>query len=306
MPTPTIGVAIPTLRARQHLHHTLQPFLHSPLRPRVLVIDSSSDDGTAKLAKKYGAEVMTIPAADFNHGRTRELARRHLNTDILVMATQDCYAENRHVLELLVTPLLENKASIAYARQLPHIGAGVLESFARAFNYPPESHIRELGDLDRHGIYTYFCSNSCAAYLNSALEEIGGFEEVLLGEDTVATAKLLQRGHKIAYVAEAVVRHSHSYSLIQEFKRSFDTGLARRHYRNLIPADGGDSRRGRAYARALTSHLLQNKPYLLPYAAIQTTVKWLGYKLGWQSHHAPIWFKKTFTSQKEYWNKTQS
>lgn len=299
--TPSIGVAIPTLRAKRHLHHVLHPFLHSPLRPRVLVVDSSSDDGTAKLAKKMGAEVISISPDEFNHGITREMARRYLGTDIFVTSTQDCYAQNRHVLKLLTAPLIQKEASIAYARQIPHIGAGTLESFARVFNYPTESQNRSIADLRMQGVYTYFCSNSCAAYLNSALEEIGGFDKVLLGEDTVATARLLHSGHRIAYVAEAIVRHSHHYSLIEEFQRSFDTGLARRSYHHLIDAANGDSRRGRAYVRALTSYLLQHNPHLLPYAAIQTAIKWLGYQLGWQCHEAPTWLKAAFSSQKGYW-----
>jgi rhamnosyltransferase len=164
------------------------------------------------------------------------------------------------------------------------VGAGVLESFPRHFNYPPKSHVRSLADLHKFGSYSFFCSNSCAAYLNSALDEIGGFEHVLLGEDTVAVAKLLHKGHHIAYVAEAVVRHSHGYSLREEFRRAYDTGRARRGYHHLLAAGGPDNVRGKAYALALTKHLCSERPLLLPYAALQTTVKWMGFKLGWNDH----------------------
>ena len=117
-----------------------------------------------------------------------------------------------------------------------------LKPFRGTLDYPEKSHIRSLQDLQQYGAYTFFCSDSCAAYSNRALEEIGGFPEVLLGEDTVVTAKLLRKGHRIAYVAEAEVFHSHAYSLLQEFQRYFDTGFARRTYQTLIEVS--DSKRG--------------------------------------------------------------
>ncbi|BCH79609.1 hypothetical protein SEL3844_17250 [Salmonella enterica subsp. enterica serovar 4,[5],12:i:-] len=38
-------------------------------------------------------------------------------------------------------------------------------------------------------------------------------------------AKMIQAGYKVAYCAEAVVRHSHNYTPREEFQRYFDTGV---------------------------------------------------------------------------------
>lgn len=301
MKQPTIGVAVITHAARYHLPRCLPPYLNSKLKPRVLVVNSSSHDGTAEAAEALGAETLIIPRQEFNHGATRELARKHLGTDIIIMTTPDAYAANEDLLENLVQPLIENKASIAYARQLPHEGADFFESFARNFNYPKTSHIRSLDDAKEYGVYTFFCSNSCAAYTNSALNEIGGFEPVLLGEDTVAVARLLHRGHRIAYVAEAEVYHSHRYTLGQEFKRCFDAGLARKGYRHLITIGGKDTARGTAYTLEMSKRLWQENRSLLPYAIAQTAAKWLGYQFGKYSVKAPVWFKKGLSSQDFYW-----
>lgn len=300
--SPTIGVIFITHTAKKHLPHCLPPFLESPLRPRVLVVNSSSNDGTVELAKELGAETLVVPRAEFNHGTTREKARKHLGTDLVVMVTPDAYAQDRHTLEALVRPLLEGNASIAYARQIPHVGADFFEAFHREFNYPLEGHIRGIEDAGRYGVYTFFCSNSCAAYVNGALDLVGGFPcGVLLGEDTVAVANLLHRGHKVAYVAEAVVRHSHRYSLLEEFRRTFDTGLARKGYRHLIAAGGKDSERGGEYVKCMTKRLWAEKPLLLPYAAAQTLVRLLGYRIGERSAKAPLWFKRALSSQDFFW-----
>lgn len=279
----------------------MEPLLRSPLKPRILVVNSSSSDGTVELARELGAETLVVPRASFNHGATREQARKHLGTEIVVMMTPDAYLVGADALEKLVKPIVSGKASIAYARQIPHKGADFFEAFPRHFNYPPDGHVRGLEDSASYGTYTFFCSNSCAAYDNRALDTIGGFDRLLLGEDTVAVAKLLRRGHKIAYVAESLVHHSHSYSLFEEFRRSFDTGLARRGYSDLIAAPGTDTDRGREYVKAMTQELLKNAPHKLPYAFFNVLSKWLGYRIGTASVHAPQWFKKALSSQDFFW-----
>jgi rhamnosyltransferase len=299
----TIGIAVITHNAKHYLPHCLPPFLKSPLKPRVLVVNSSSQDGTVETAQKMGVETLIIPRIAFNHGSTREKARRHLQTDIVVMTTPDAYALNEHVLEKLVAPIFNGKVAVSYARQIPHENADFFERFPREFNYPSEGHIRSLDDINKFGIYTFFCSNSCAAYLNSALEEIGGFQSVLIGEDTVAAAHLLRKGHRISYTAEAIVRHSHRYTLRQEFYRSFDTGLARTQYRHLIALGGKDTTRGKQYVKEMLKGLASQKPSLIPYAIIQTLAKWTGYRLGQACIRAPVWLKKCFSGQDFYWEK---
>ncbi len=42
----------------------------------IVVIDSSSTDGSAELARSHGAKVHVIPVEEFNHGATRNLGAR--------------------------------------------------------------------------------------------------------------------------------------------------------------------------------------------------------------------------------------
>lgn len=297
----TVGVVILTLNAEKHLANCLKPLMQSSLNPKILIVDSASTDNTIFIAKQYGIEVMGIDRKTFNHGGTREMARNHLKTDIVVMVTPDAYAADGNVLGVLINPIVEGKAAVAYARQLPHEGAGFFEAFPRCFNYPPQSQFRSICDRDKFGAYTFFCSNSFAAYSNKALDAIGGFKNVLLGEDTVAVAELLRKGYQVAYVAEAEVRHSHKYSLMQEFRRYFDTGLARRSYGVLLESGASDGTRGREFAWEMGKELLRTKPYLLPYGIVQTGVKWFGYRLGMWSGKMPVWFKRALSGHPGYW-----
>lgn len=299
--SPSIGIAVLTLNGKNHLPHCLPPLIHSPLQPKVLVIDSSSDDGTALCAEKLGATTRVIPRSQFNHGTTRELARRYLATDIVVMVTQDAYAVDNDAVGWLVKPLLNHSAVVSYGRQLPHRHADLTETFHRHFNYPEESQLRRLSDIPRYGKYTFFCSDSFAAYRNDALDAIGGFQSVLFGEDTLAVAQLLRRGGAIAYVAEAMVHHSHSYTLKQELQRHFDIGYSRHQHRMLLATPDGDSARGKDYARAFLRILWHQAPWQLPYGCLLLATKWLGYHLGTIGHHFPSSLNRRLSSHKSYW-----
>lgn len=295
----TVGVCLITHNAKKHLPFCLPALIDSSLKPRILLVNSSSSDGTVELAKKFPIEIAVIPRDQFNHGKTREWARKKLGTDIVVMVTPDAYAVDNEVLTKLTAPLFEKKAICAYSRQIPHKGAPFFESFPRLFNYPETSHIRSLKDFSEYGVYTYFFSNSFGAYVNSALDEIGGFTHTLTGEDTLACAKLLQKGYKVAYVGKALVHHSHSYSLIEEFKRHFDTGLARKLHRELFSQD---SNRGKTYIKELFKTCFKENKALLPYAFFHCLSKWLGYNIGKRSTQAPHFFKRALSSQDFYWD----
>ncbi len=280
VPMKTVGVAIVTYQAEKWISACLAPILQSPLHPRVLVIDSSSTDRTVQAVRQMGVEAVVIPKSEFNHGLTREMARKRLNTDIAVFLTQDAQLVDAQSLAALIDPIVNGQASVTYARQLPHEGAGFFEAFLREFNYPQDSHFRSLKDVEKYGVYTCFCSDSCAAYDNAALDGIGGFPEVAFGEDAVAAAKLILAGRTIGYVAEARVRHSHSYSLREEFCRHLDIGVYRKKYAGLFLPFGKDKERGKAYAKAMIKRLWREKPWLIPYALVQILMKGLGYYLG--------------------------
>lgn len=278
--SPRVGIVVPTWRAERYLPICLPPLLSAACRPKLLVIDSSSPDDTVHVAKKLGADqVVVIPKEEFDHGATREKARRLLDVDVVVMATQDINP-TAGALDRLIAPLVSGYAALAYARQIPHSGAGFFEAFPRQYNYPEHGYLCGIGHLKEKGAHLFFCSNSFAAYDMKALDSIGGVPAGVFGEDTIAAAKLLYAGYNIAYVADAVVHHSHSFSLRQEFHRHFGIGMSRRQNEELLQAGQADTLRGKNFALKMLSTLAKNKPYLIPYAVAHLGAKWLGYQLG--------------------------
>ncbi len=296
-----VGVVLITHRARHHLRHCLPPLLDSPLRPRVLVVNSSSGDGTLAEARRLGAETWRIPRAHFNHGFTREQARRRLATEVVVMMTPDAYPQGPHFLEKLTAPVRWGIAAVSYARQLPRPDADPIERLGRLFSYPDRSEIRSAEDWPRLGSRTHFCSNACAAWSNAALEEIGGFRPTLVSEETIATVELLRRGHRIAYVAEAMVIHSHPTRIWADFRRQFDIGMTRRLFRDLLLEVEGDERHGLAFLRFLLARLARESPALLPRALLHTMARYAGYRCGMLGPHLPEFLRRMLSSQDFFW-----
>lgn len=298
-----IAVIIPTRNAKPGFEQLLDKLQSQSLVPdEIYIYDTASTNGTVQAARARGVQVVPVRPADFNHGATREWARRKTSADIVIFMTQDAIPVDDRLIENLVQPILSGCASISYARQVPRPGADVFEAFPRSFNYPSQSQIRGIEDAQRFGVYTFFSSDSCSAYLNSALDEVGGFRPTITSEDYFAAARLLRRGHRIAYAADAVVQHSHSYTLIEEFQRYFDTGYVRGENPWVEEAVGQAEGRGKQYFLALLRHLAQEGPWLVPYAVVNTLVKLLGYRAGHCALRAPRWWKKAFSSQPYYWD----
>ncbi len=296
-----VGVAVITHRARAHLEHCLPALLRSPLRPRLLVVNSSSGDGTVELARDLGAETLVVPRKRFNHGLTRELARRRLGTPVVVMLTPDAYPCGDDFLDRLTAPVRRGEVAVAYARQLATPACGLMERVGREFSYPPRSHVRAAADWGRWGSYSRFCSNAAAAWSNPALDRIGGFKPTLVSEETIAVAELLAAGERVAYVAEATVRHAHRYGPAGAFRRQFDIGYSRRLYDWILLAREGDGPRGRQFARTVLARACREAPAELPRTVALLAASWLGYRAGLIGPHLPASWARRMSGQDYFW-----
>jgi len=302
--TPKFALIIPTFNAAEQWPALLQGILNQSLKPdSILVIDSSSPDRTAELARTAGFHLVTIPQSEFNHGRTRQLALQYVpHAEILVYLTQDAVLAGAEAFTNLLAGFADPRVALAYGRQLPRLQAGPVEAHARLFNYPERSQLRTFADRQTLGFKTIFCSNSFAAYRRSVLEEVGGFPgHVILGEDTVTAARILQKGYSIAYVASACAYHSHNYTLIQEFRRYFDTGVLHSRESWLRQTFGSAGNEGMRFVRSELGHLARRAPWLLPVAPLRIAAKWIGYRLGRFERYLPRHLKRSISMHRAFW-----
>ncbi len=300
-----VTVIIPTFNGEKELSSLLPALAHQNIDFELLIIDSSSTDGTIPLAKKYADRVIRIPQVKFDHGGTRTLAAKEARGDILVFMTQDALPAHHDALQRLVHALKKQDIGAVYGRQLPYPDTSVFGTHLRLFNYPEEaSYVRRFHDKEIYGIKTAFLSDSFAAYKKDALEEIGWFKDgLILGEDMHAAARLLMKGYGVAYCSEAKVYHAHSYSITEEFKRYFDTGVFHNNERWILDTYGHTKGEGGRYVRSEFKFLLSRYAYLhIPAFFIRNAAKYLGYKLGVNYHRLPKSWRQRLSMHPEWWN----
>jgi rhamnosyltransferase len=276
-------VCIPTLDPGPWIEPMIDALARQRGIDRLLVIDSSSDDGTVARFGDVGAEILTIPREAFDHGGTRNEGARRLATDVVVYLTQDAIPDDDEAIATLVAALLADpRRGVAFGRQLPSAAAGPLARAHRAFNYPPDPFERSAADIPELGVRAAFNSNSFSAYRTDALQAIGGFPTPVVGsEDRWAAARLLQLGWTVAYEPAARVRHSHDHTLAQDFRRYFDIGVfhaAEPWFDELLGNPQGEGRKlVRAQVRALRS---SGTRFACARVVAHAAVSWVGFQAG--------------------------
>ena len=269
----------------------------------VLIIDSGKGVSYADEIKEMNVQVRTIDSRDFNHGGTRQWGLELCpDADVYVFLTQDAILADEQAVENLVAVFYDEHVGCAYGRQLPHKNAGVFGSIARAFNYPAENHTYVLEDKEQHGIKTAFISNSFAAYRKEAMKDVNGFpHHTILSEDMFVAAKMLLKGWKIAYVAEAIVYHSHDYTIVQEFKRYFDIGVFHAREPWIQKEFGKAEGEGKRFVSEEIRYVALHGPLYLFQIPIRDGLKYLGYSLGKREQSFSNKWKKRWSMFPQYW-----
>ena len=277
-----ISVVIPTLNAGRLIGQLLSSLLSQDMKPlEIIVIDSSSEDNTVDIARELGVNTMVIPRTTFNHGGTRNQAALTAAGDILVFMTQDAIPLNGSLLRELTAPLQEHDIAASYARQIPRPDAPLLEIFMRQFNYPEEGAVKSMHDLKQLGIKTFFSSNVCSSMKKELFMKVGMFPEtVRANEDMVITAKYIISGYKVAYVPEAMVIHSHNYSLFRQYLRYYNIGSSIRGNKWILDYAHAEGEGLKFFREQVQFVVKKHKFHLIPYIFFASIAKFLGFRLG--------------------------
>ncbi len=232
-----ISVIVPTLNAEFEL-----PLLLNKLKEQktnideLIVIDSESDDNTVAICREYKEiKLIQIKRSEFDHGKTRDSALRESTGDIVVFLTQDAIPANEDMIGNLVAPFSDDSIAISTGRQIAKQNASRMERLIREFNYPEKGYIRTKADIPNMGIKTFFSSDVCAAYRKSTYLELGGFEfPIKTNEDMLFAAKAINAGYGISYTADALVYHSHNFSLKEQYRRNYVQGYEIEKHKELL------------------------------------------------------------------------
>lgn len=307
----TVDVIIPTYKPDKSFFRVLDMLNKQTIKPETIIIMNTEEKYFHQLtygsdfSDKYkNCKVYHLSKLEFDHGATRNRGVAKSKADYFVMMTQDAAPADEYLLENLLRPLVEGKAAVSYAKQLPKADCNPIECYTRGFNYPDESVIKGEDDVKRLGIKTYFCSDVCAAYNRQIFTDLGGFvKRAIFNEDMIYAAKAAKAGQKIAYCADAKVYHSHNYSAKEQFHRNFDLGVSQADHPEVfggLPSEG----EGVRMVKQTMAYLWKNGyKRLVPTLVWTSAAKWFGFRFGKAYKSLPRTWVMRFTSSPIYWKK---
>jgi len=300
-----ISVIIPTYNAQEYLPELLKRLKNQTVPFELIIIDSSSSDDTVVIARGYTDKIIIIPASEFDHGGTRTKAVKIASGEMIIFLTQDALPYDNNTIEKILELFEDLNVGAVYGRQIPYDDASLFGKHLRYFNYPDTSYVRTLQDKDKYGIKTAFLSDSFASYRKSALHKIDYFKDgLIVGEDTYAGAKMLMKGFSLGYCAEAKVYHSHSYTVVEEFKRYFDIGVFHKNEHWILETFGRAEGEGGKYVKSEFQYLLTQHAYWqIPAFFMRNGMKYLGYKLGYHYQSLPFFLIQKFSMHRLWWKK---
>ncbi len=273
-----VSVVIPTFMGEK----TLKPLLIRLTQEGIgdiIVIDSQSKDKTLDIAKAFTNRVYVIKKEQFNHGLTRNFGLELASCEIVVFLTQDAIPQKNSI-RVLANSFKDSDVAIAYGRQLPHKNAIEFSKHLRYFNYPDYSIKKTLDKKDEFGMKLAFNSNSFAAYRKSVIKNLGGFVRLDFGEDVYMAALALKNGYAVFYNHEAIVYHSHNYSLKEEFLRYIEVGKFYKSQNWIEKEFGKTQDEGFRYVKSQLQYLVKTKKlYYLPSFVIRDILKFVAFKL---------------------------
>lgn len=192
----------------------------------VTLSHTEEDDVIRDIINRYKITSFELEKEQFSHSLTREKAiRDYCTSRIVVMISQDIKLTNENVFYNLVKSIDEKETVYNFAKQICTNKS--IEKYIRAKNYPTESYIVTNDDVEKMKFMAYFASDACSAYDREIFMKVNGYGgyNIMMSEDALYSKIILDAGYKKKYCADAVVEHSHKYTLKQLYKRYYDTGI---------------------------------------------------------------------------------
>jgi rhamnosyltransferase len=194
----------------------------------IVAVDSGSTDGSLGMLRRSSVRLLTIPAASFDHGETRNLAAREARGQSVIFLSQDAQPADRGFARALVEALEgDGRLAGAFARQRPRpgadpltrrdLGAWVASGDEPRVVFAP----REYGSLQPSERYRLAAFDNVASAVRRELLLAHPFAPSRFGEDVEWSDRMLRLGKGLAYVPSATVMHSHARTARGLFRRTY-------------------------------------------------------------------------------------
>ena len=176
----------------------------------IIVVDSGSTDATVAIASAFDVKLVSIAPERFSFGRALNVGLAAAQAEVAVFASAHVYPLYDTWIEHLVAPFQAPELALTYGRQQGAPNGRFSEQRLLSQWFPEQSTPHQSHP---------FCNNANAAIRRSVWEQ-QAYDEQLTGLEDLDWAKhAMQKGHAIAYVAEAPVVHVHDESFGQVVNR---------------------------------------------------------------------------------------
>ena len=221
-----LSVVIRSFNEERHIGRLLTGIMRQTVStPQIVLVDSGSTDATVAIASRYPVEVVTIRPDEFTFGRSLNRGIAATTGDIVVLASAHVYPRYDDWLAQLVAPFADPKVSLTYGKQRGDDVTKFSEHQIFRSWFPDQSNSNQT---------TPFCNNANAAIRRSVWTSVR-YDEALTGlEDIDWGRRVLDRGERIAYVAEAEVAHVHEETPARIYNRYRREAMA---LKNIFPEE---------------------------------------------------------------------
>lgn len=175
--------------------------------------------------EKENFKYFFVEHESFSHSLTREEAiYKYCDSDIVIMLSQDVKLIASDAMYELAN-VISDEVVYAYGKQI--CLKKTIEHYTRSRNYGEKTFFVNQNDIPKLQLTAFFASDAFAAYHRPTFCSINGYDHIpmMMNEDMYYAKKIIDLGYKKAYVATAIVEHSHKFSLKQLYKRYYATGV---------------------------------------------------------------------------------
>ena len=178
-------------------------------------VDSGSSDGTLEVVKVFSESVKSITSGSYVPGTVLNDMISSCHEKIVVFLNADAIPRDVDWLRKLIEPILNDEADATFSRQLPRDDALFIVKYDYARTYSDST--------DSSSDFKKFSAVACA-FKREVWDEVKFYDDGY-AEDLVWAIQCERQGYRFKYVHEAVVEHSHNYSIKSLFRKKFRHGL---------------------------------------------------------------------------------
>jgi rhamnosyltransferase len=189
----------------------------------VILVDSGSTDSTVKIAEGMGAKIVNISPEDFSFGYALNVGCALASGEFLVFVSAHVYPVYTNWLQNMLDPFTDEKIALVYGRQIGDEYSKFSEKRLLNKWFPAISNHNQLHPF----------SNNANAAIRKSLWVEQPYDESLTGlEDLDWGNKIISKGYKIAYEADAVIVHVHEETPKKVFNRYYREAIA---FKRIMP-----------------------------------------------------------------------